>query len=123
MEKAKDPQNGSICHVEFSAPDLAKAQKLYGDLFGWQFFPMKPDEYYFQTPGNWGPCGCVLKGKAGDTQTTIYVNVTDIPATLAKATKLGATVSTPRTEIPGGHGFLAKIGMPDGNTFGLYSRS
>ncbi|MBI3097201.1 MAG: VOC family protein [Planctomycetes bacterium] len=121
--RAKDPQHGSIIHVEFTTPDLTRGAKLYGKLFGWQFMPFQEKEMYFGTPGNWGPCGCMLQGKAeGDGRTVIYVNVDDINATLVKAKTLGATVVRPRTEIPGGHGFFAIARMPDGNTFGVYNR-
>ncbi len=77
---------------------------------------------YFMTPNNWGPCGCMLEGKPSHGSANVYVNVTDLSTTIAKATKLGATVVTPRTEIEGGHGFFAHVRLPDGNVFGLYCR-
>lgn len=53
----------------------------------------------------------------------IYVNVDDIPGTLARAEAMGATTVKPKTEIPGGHGFFAQLKAPDGNAWGLYSRA
>ncbi len=118
---------GAICHVEFTVPDITKASQFYGDLFGWQFMPFMENEMYFQTPsstGFAGPCGCILKGTPDTAgKTTIYVNVNDIPAMLDKAIKIGARTIAPKTEIPGGHGFFAKIQTPDGNHFGIYSRN
>jgi uncharacterized protein len=114
--QASTPQHGSIVHVEFTIPDFEKSTKFYSQLFGWQFFPHEENELYFQTPGGFGPCGCVHKGTpATDGKTKIFVNVTDIPTTLAKATKLGAKTVMPKTEIKGGHGFyeLWKDGRND----------
>ena len=69
------------------------------------------------------PCGCIIEGAAHtDDKTTLYVNVDDIPAALTKAAKLGAKVTVPKTEIPGGHGFFAKFRAPEGNVIGVYSR-
>ena len=67
---AKEPQHGSVVHVEFTTPNLDKAQKLYSEVFGWQFHPFQPTEMYFQTPGNFGPCGCMLQGTPGTSATT-----------------------------------------------------
>lgn len=121
--RATEPQHGSIVHVEFTTPDLAKGARLYGKLFGWQFQPFMKEEMYFGTPGNWGPCGCMLQGApTSKAPTVLYVNVDDINATLVKAKGLGATVKRPKTEIPGGNGFFAEVKMPDGNTFGIYNR-
>ncbi len=121
-ETATTPQIGSIVHVEFTTPDLSKAKDFYGALFGWEFQPFQPTEWYFMTPKGWGPCGCVLQGPAAaDSRTMIYVNVADIPATLARAESLGATTVKAKTEIPGGHGFFAQLKAPDGNVWGVYS--
>lgn len=123
-EVATTPQVGSICHVEFTTPDLAKAKEFYGALFGWEFHPFMETEWYFQTPKNWGPCGCVLQGApAADSKTMIYVNVDDIAGTLARAEGMGATTVKAKTEIPGGHGFFAQMKAPDGNVWGIYSRA
>ena len=122
-ETAFHPVHGTVCHVEFTVPDLTKASKFYGNLFGWEFFAFGENEMYFQAT-NAGPCGCIAEGKADtDGKTTIYVNVDDIGTTLTKAKKLGATVTLPKTEIAGGHGFTARIRAPEGNVFGIYNRS
>ncbi|MBX3471211.1 MAG: VOC family protein [Planctomycetes bacterium] len=123
-ETATTPQVGSIVHIEFTTPDLAKAKAFYGELFGWEFQPFQPTEWYFQTPKGWGPCGCVIQGPAaGDARTMLYVNVDDIPATLARALDLGAKTIKDKTEIPGGHGWFAQLQAPDGNVWGIYCRA
>lgn len=122
-EKATTPQHGSICHVEFTTPDLTAAKAFYAELFGWEFHPFQANEWYFMTPMNWGPCGCMLQGPAAsDSRTMIYVNVKDIAATLTKATTLGAKTLKAKTEIPGGHGWFAQFQAPDGNVWGIYNK-
>jgi uncharacterized protein len=123
MERATEPQNGSIVHIEFTTPSLEKAKTFYADMFGWEFHPFQAKEWYFMTPKNFGPCGCMLEGApATDGKTMIYVNVADIQKTLAKAIKLGAKEIKGKTEIPGGHGFFAQLKAPDGNIWGIFSK-
>lgn len=118
------PVNGTICHVEFTVPNLEVASKFYGQLFGWQFQPFMQNEWYFTTPENAGPCGCMMQGNAEiEGKTVIYVNVTDINKTIEYATKLGAKTIKPKTEIQGGWGYFATFKGPEGNTFGVYSKN
>lgn len=112
---------GSICHVDFYVPDLEKAKAFYEGVFGWQLQAFQPTEWYF-APAS-GPCGCLIQGTpATEGASILYMNVDDIPATIAKAKRLGATLVKDRTEIPGGHGFIAHIRAPEGNLLGLWSR-
>ena len=120
---APQPQHGSFVHIDFSSPDLARAKAFYGALFGWTFHPFTAESLYFTTPGNWGPCGCLNQGAAASCQATVLnVNVNDIWQSLTQAQTLGASVVLPKTEICGGHGFIAHVRAPDGNVFGLYNR-
>lgn len=113
--------HGAVCHVEFTVPDLQKAQQFYAAVFKWQFFPMSERELYFMSPQG-GPCGCVIHGSAHtDDKTTFYVKVDDIAAALDHAAKLGAKTVLAKTEIPGGHGFFAKFKAPEGNVMGIYN--
>ena len=124
LERATEPQHGSICHVEFMTPDLEQGKAFYAALFGWEFQPFLEKEWYFSTPGNWGPCGCMLEGPAAtDGRTMLYVNVDDLAGTLERAANLGAETLQGRTEIPGGHGCFAKLRAPDGNAWGIYTRA
>jgi len=115
--------NGTICHVEFTTPDLAAAKSFYSELFGWDIQAFQETEWYFQAPGT-GPCGCMLQGEAETTgKTTITVTVDSIADTLARVADLGGETVLGKTEIPGGHGFFAKFRAADGNIFGIYNRS
>lgn len=117
------PTYGTICHVEFTAPNLDAAKTFYGGLFGWEFQSFSENEWFFQATGN-GPCGCIMKGNAStDAKTLVYVNVDDLNTTLKKAQNLGAKTVKPRTEIPGGHGYFAQLRAPEGNVLGIYSRN
>jgi predicted enzyme related to lactoylglutathione lyase len=120
---APEPGPGSLVHVEFKTPDLAAAKSFWNTLFGWQMQDFTPTEIYFQ-PGTWGPGGCIIQGEPSITSyPAFYVGVEDIPVSLARAKDLGASLVKGKTEIPGGHGFYAHLRAPDGNVFGLHSKS
>lgn len=118
------PAQGSVCHVEFYAPDVEAAKSFWGELLGLTFQPMGPNEYYFHGKSGWGPGGCLMQGDANCTAApVIYWQVDDIVATLAHATKLGASTVKPKEAIPGNHGCIAHFKTAEGNLFGLWSRS
>ena len=118
------PGQGSVCHVEFYAPDVEAAKSFWESLLGLGFHPMGPNEYYFHGKTGWGPGGCLIKGEPNCTaQPAIYWQVDDIPATLARAVELGATQVRAKTEIGGNHGFFAHFRTAEGNLFGVWSRS
>ena len=55
--------------------------------------------------------------------TIVFLNADGkLDASLERATKLGATILVPRTEIPGGFGFFACLQDSEGNQVGLHSR-
>lgn len=118
-----EPSPGSIVHVEFKTPDIQAAKSFFQTLFGWQMMDMGASEIYFQ-PSSWGPGGCIVQGEPSiTTYPAFYVGVDDIPVSLARAKDLGASLVKGKTEIPGGHGFYAHLRGPDGNVFGLHSKS
>lgn len=118
-----EPGPGSIVHVEFRTPDIQAAKSFWQTLFGWQMHDFTPTEICFQ-PSNWGPGGCIVQGEPNiKDYPAFYVGVEDIPVSLARAKDLGASLVKGKTEIPGGHGFYAHLRAPDGNVFGLHSKS
>ena len=52
-----------------------------------------------------------------------YVQVEDIPETLAKISTLGGKVEKEKTEIGGDYGFYAIFRDPSGNRLGLWSKT
>jgi len=120
-ENAPSP-HGTVCHVEFNAPDLGAAQTWYAALFGWTFQPMGPETVYF-TAGA-GPCGCIYAGPPATCATNrIYVTVDDIAATIAKGAEHGVEVEKDKTAIGDDFGYYAHLRMPDGNLIGIWSKA
>lgn len=110
-----------IVHVEFASSDPAAAAQFFGNLFGWQS-QRDPDVDYHMFQAEGGPGGGFVKAdgvqyRTGET--LAYVHVDDIDETLRQAGALGATVVTPRTEIPG-MGWYAILTEPSGARIGLF---
>jgi hypothetical protein len=54
---------------------------------------------------------------------TLYLAVADIPAAFKKIARAGGKAVRPKTEIPGGMGFMATFDDPNGNRMGLWSKT
>jgi len=114
-----------ICHFEIPATRPAQLTKFYTDLFGWKFqkAPLPGADYWLCDTGNDGPGinGAVMERVDPKQPWMNYVDVADIEATIAQATKLGAKVALPRTAVPG-VGAYAAIIDPEGNICGLWQQ-
>jgi uncharacterized protein len=115
-----------IVHFEIPANQPEALAGFYRDLFGWKFekAPMPGMEYWLCTTGSDGPGidGAVAQRQNPEQPWMNYVDVASIDATIAAATKLGATVALPRTPIPG-VGAVAAIIDPQGNICGLWEKA
>ena len=110
-----------IVHLEISSVNLEASGRFYSDLFDWKVQHMPEFNYStFQAEG--GPGGGFMPVSDTTPAGTIlfYVGSDDIDADLAKAESLGATVVTPKTEIPQ-TGWFAFFKDPSGTTIGLYT--
>jgi len=110
--------NGTLCHFEIFTKDPARAEKFYGDLFGWQFSHDMGNDYILFNPGK-GAGGAISKVEEFTPSVGLYFEVDSIDGYLKKAGSLGAESITAKTEIPG-HGWYAIFRDPDGNSIGLY---
>src|SRR5512133_2782773 len=113
----------NIVHVEFSSRDFEETSKFYQQLFGWKIEAMPEANYVLWRPeegsgGGFNPVG--EHTKAGEV--LVYVDSDDIEADLNKAQSLGATILTPKTEIPG-QGWFGVFRDPTGNQVALYTDS
>lgn len=108
-----------LCHFELMVADAAKAQAFYGSVFGWKFDTDSMPGYTLIDTGH-EPTGAIFAAPegAGGVCANIYFKVADIDATLETATKSGAKVLVPRTEIPG-VGFFAMFTDPEGIPVGI----
>ena len=111
----------SICHIEISCKNAARAGRFYEDLFGWNIDNSMGEEYLFLQP-KIGVGGALAQNAShcpGD-NVIFYVEVDDIDAFLKKAVQLGGKEVRVKTEIPG-HGWYGHFVDPDGNKIGLFT--
>ncbi len=110
-----------IVHVDIQSTDIERSKEFYAGLFGWRMQQWSPDYALFEYPDGSGGGGISLVEAMPAPCIEIYVEVEDIPATLARAVSLGATVERGKLEIGGGMGFLARFTDPCGCLIGLWS--
>jgi uncharacterized protein len=111
-----------ICHYEIPSTDFTKSKAFYENLFGWTIQEVPDMSYMMFGEEGQGVGGGFNKVEAVVNEgIQIYIEVEDIPATLARARELGGEVQMDKSQIPG-HGFMAFIGDCCGVKIGLWSR-
>lgn len=115
-----------ILHVEIPVRNLDRAVRFYEAVFGWHFDP--PVEIHGHrmaflpvVDGAEGASLALAQGNVYIPSTSgaiLYFRVTDIDATLARATGLGSEMLFPKTGI-GPDGFVAEITDSEGNRIAL----
>ena len=112
----------SVVHFEILGRDYESLRQYYQDLFGWNLRQPEPKIQYAtldaeeQGHGIGGGIGVVREDLKP--LLTIYIEVDDIHAALAKAEELGGETVLPVTQIPGWVTF-AHFKDPEGNVVGL----
>lgn len=107
-----------ITHFEIGCRNLENGRKFYGELFGWEFQEMMG--VAMVCPQGRGIGGHLsAAGQPPSNHVTFYAEVEDLEHYLAHATRLGAQVIIPKTEIPQ-MGWFAWFADPDGNVIGLW---
>lgn len=106
-----------VVHWEIEAVDAEAQRAFYSALFNWEV----GDGPIMQIPPGIGgpdpgPGGHLRQSERSGV--TLYVQVRDLQASVAKAGELGATVAIERFDIPGGAS-LAAIIDPEGNPLTL----
>ena len=112
-----------VVHFEIPADQPEALTKFYSELFGWKFTKaqMPGPEYWLCDTGSDGPGinGAVMQKMHPQHPWMNYVDVPSIDAAIEQATKLGAKIALPKTEVPG-VGAYAAIIDPQGNICGLW---
>ncbi|MCC7539399.1 MAG: VOC family protein [Deltaproteobacteria bacterium] len=113
----------TLCWTELASTDVEKAKTFYTQLFGWKLesFPMGEIAYNVIKNGDQMIGGIMSQppAMAGAPSTwSAYFAVADCDATAAKATKMGATVVVPPTDIPS-VGRFSVIRDPQGAFFSI----
>ncbi len=114
-----------VAFFEVVSSDAPRAQRFYGELFGWSVTPDPELGGYALVDTGAGqdgvPGGIGPSQTSGDTGVKIYVRVPDLQASLDRAAELGGTPLLPPTDLPGGFGRIAVLADPDGNPVGLWA--
>lgn len=111
-----------ICWAELNAADIKRAQRFYGELFGWSFeeFETPGGPYIEVRPGN-GPGGGIMQRMPQQAPAwTPYIEVlTTIEDCLERNTAAHGSVLMPATTLVGGDR-IAWIQDPQGAPLGVY---
>ena len=118
---------GDWCHIDVVAGDRGRAQKFYGEVFGWTFQDYAVDAGYktVKTSENGIESGigglAESVGARPPAANGVVPNILapDIEATLAAIEAAGGTIEIPRTDVFG-YGEFAHFRDPDGNLIGLW---
>lgn len=107
---------GGVSYLRIPARDSAESARFYEAVFGWQVNGDSPSfaDGTGHVIGHWRT-DLAAVGEAG---VLPYIYVTDLDATLGKATGLGAEVVTP--PYPEGNLRVATIRDPAGNVIGIW---
>ncbi|HEY2156688.1 MAG TPA: VOC family protein [Isosphaeraceae bacterium] len=107
-----------VVHFEIGCRDKAKTAQFFTDLFGWSTQDAGPATM-IDTGAGGGITGHITAlGHEPHHYVTVYVDVDDVAAYLAKAESLGGKTLVPPVEIP--TGTFAWFADPDGNAIGLW---
>ena len=114
-------KQGDLCHLELPVKDLARAMKLYGEVFGWQFHEMPEMGYtMFITPSGKLGGGFIHPGSpmqlAGP---LVYLSVDSIEVAMKDLEARGAKARGPKVEIPG-HGSFQHLEDSEGNMCAIW---
>jgi len=110
-----------LVHWNIPSTDLVRSRKFYHSLFGWKTRGYVPDYALFTVKDGTGG-GIAKVEKMPRPCIDVYIEVTNIEATLEKAVKLGGKVAQPKMAIYGGMGFMAALLDPCGCRIGLWSK-
>jgi len=111
-----------IIHFDLPADDPVRAQKFYGEIFGWKFDKWNgPMEYWMVNTGdekNPGINGGLSKRMAGQNAITNTIDVPSIDEYTKKIQSKGGQVIAPKMAIQG-VGYFASCKDSEGNPFGI----
>jgi predicted enzyme related to lactoylglutathione lyase len=114
-----------VVHFEIVGKDGESLQRYYSELFGWEIEADNPMGYgVVQREGNLnrdgiGIGGGVTRGPDGyDGHVTVYVEVPDVEAALAKAESLGGTRMMGPDEVMEGL-VIGLFNDPEGHVVGI----
>ncbi|HJP65412.1 MAG TPA: VOC family protein [Actinomycetota bacterium] len=116
--------DGDFCHVEIPANDLARSQKFYGDVFGWEFIdiPGWEDGKLIKTSedGIEGSLGTLAPNDKIVAFIMVKGTIDDMRRKADEVEAAGGSVVHPPTALPENMGAFAYLADPEGQVFGLW---
>ncbi len=122
MNTSEKKQAASIVWFEIPADNPERAQKFYGDLFGWKIerFPGPQDYWNIDTGGaDDTPDGALMARKHPEQAITNYVSVDSVSEFSKKIEKLGGKICMAKTAVPQ-MGYFAVCQDTESNQFGIW---
>lgn len=110
---------GRPIHFELQSKDCEKAQKFYGDLFGWKFQQFGGHEYWLAMTGEGPGIDGGLMPSNGLQNWVCTMDVENLDSHMQKVEQAGGTIVVPKMPIPG-MGWVAYGKDLDGNIFGMF---
>jgi uncharacterized protein len=109
---------GNVVHYEISATDVDRAQGFWSGLFGWQFgeSAMPEGEYRMAQTGEQSGAALSSHGEPG--HPTVYFDVDDIDAAIARVRELGGNADD-KQPVPQ-FGWFTACQDTEGNAFSLW---
>lgn len=114
-----------VAWFEITSNEPERAQKFYGELFGWTISvdPSMNGYGMVDTGGGEGAVGGGIGRSGGPDDPVgvkIYLRVDDLEEYLSRAEQLGGARVGQPVELPGGWGTIAVLTDPDGNQVGIW---
>ncbi|MED7952596.1 VOC family protein [Streptomyces sp. BE303] len=116
MPKAGRYRDGVPCWVELGTPDLPRARRFYGALFGWEYVGLPG--YTVATLRGAQVAGLVRRPAGEERSWTTYLAVTDVGRAAEEVRTAGGRVVREPFERPE-QGWAAVVADPTGAVFGL----
>jgi predicted enzyme related to lactoylglutathione lyase len=121
-QERRDRMGAPVVRFEIMGGKGNQLEDFYKELFGWKIDSNNPMRYGMVetgTPG--GINGGVGGSQDGKSRVSVYIEVDDLDAILAKAEKLGGKIILPSSQVPDGPR-LAMFADPAGNISGLLGK-
>ena len=108
-----------VVHFEIGCHDAKQNAEFFGQLFDWRIDPTGP-ALMIDTGADEGIRGHLAELAAEwGTYITVYVEVADLEASIAKAEQLGGRRLVGPVDVPG-RGSFAWLGSPEGHIIGVW---
>ena len=121
-----DVGDGRVAWFDITTTNMAQSRAFYEQLFGWQFTSVKGTDLASEIVSGGRPIGTlrVAEGKISPFDGVVYIQVSDLPASCAKAKELGGVIPPGFPfDLFDDKGAIAIVADPAGHPIGMYSRT